>query len=330
MRTVIKSINLISAILLLSSGIFSGCSQHEPEATASSSTPAPKPAYKFVVVSHATAVPFFVPVRKGVEEAGKLLGIDATFTGPADFNVARQIEFIKAAIAAGVDGIGTTLPNPDAFNDVVAEAMDKGIPVIALNADAPGNRRLAYIGQGNYEAGRSMGKEITKLLPAGGDVVLCTHTAGAFNLEERLRGAREVLQQAGSFHVQVLPTTTDLVKANSLIGSYFQGHPETKGFFGVDDITGSAIAQVIERENLKGKVFGGAFDLVPDVMNAIKAGTMQFTIDQQPYLQGFNTVMQLYLLKKYQLAPTDINTGVAPITAANVEKVMKLAEAGYR
>jgi simple sugar transport system substrate-binding protein len=161
-------------------------------------------------------------------------------------------------------------------------------------------------------------------------VLLCTHTAGAFNLEERLRGVREVLQQAGNFRVLVLATTTDLVKANSLIASYFQGHPETKGFFGVDDITGSAIAQVIEREGLKGKVFGGAFDLVPDVMNAIKSGTMQFTIDQQPYLQGFNTVVQLYLLKKYQLAPTDVNTGVAPITAANVEKVMKLAEQGYR
>ena len=307
-----------------------GCSRSESDSGIPNASQHSKPAYKFVVVSHATAVPFFVPVRKGVEEAGRLLGVDATFTGPPDFNVARQIEFIKAAIAAHVDGIGTTLPNPEAFNDVVAEAAQNGIPVIALNADAPTSKRLAYIGQGNFDAGRSMGKEIAKLLPGGGEVLLCQHTAGAFNLEERIRGVREALQQAGNFQVQVLPTTTDLVKANSLIASYFQGHPNTKGFFGVDDITGSAIAQVIEREGLKGKVFGGAFDLVPDVMNAIKAGTMQFTIDQQPYLQGFNTVMQLYLLKKYQLSPADVNTGVAPITAANVEKVMKLAEQGYR
>jgi simple sugar transport system substrate-binding protein len=324
-----KFLKTIAAILLMGILLQTACSRRASDPAAQDSQP-PKPSYKFVVVSHATAVPFFVPVRKGVEEAGRLLGVEASFTGPPDFNVARQIEFIKAAIAARVDGIGTTLPNPDAFNDVVAEAVQNGIPVIALNADAPGSKRLAYIGQGNLEAGRSMGKEIIKLLPAGGDVLLCTHTAGAFNLEERLRGVREVLQQAGNFRVQVLATTTDLVKANSLIGSYFQGHPETKGFFGVDDITGSAIAQVIEREGLKGKVFGGAFDLVPDVMNAIKSGTMQFTIDQQPYLQGFNTVVQLYLLKKYQLAPTDVNTGVAPITAANVEKVMKLAEQGYR
>ena len=191
-------------------------------------------------------------------------------------------------------------------------------------------KRLAYIGQGNYEAGRAMGREIRKLLPDGGEVLLTTHTAGAYNLEERLRGAREVLQEGGKYRVQVLVGTTDMVKANSLISSYFQGHPETKGFFAVDDITGSAIAQLIEREGLKGKVLGGAFDLVPDVVNAIKAGTMQFTINQQPYLQGFNAVMQLYLLKKYQLAPADVNTGVAPVTAENVDKVMKLAEQGYR
>jgi simple sugar transport system substrate-binding protein len=282
------------------------------------------------VISHATAVPFFVPVRKGVEEAGRLLGVDATFTGPPGFDVSRQVEFIKAAIAAGVDGIGTTMPNPDAFNDVVAEATARGIPVVALNADAPASGRLAYIGQGNFEAGQSMGREIRKLLPNGGHVLLCTHTAGAFNLEERLRGVQSVLEGPGGFTTHVLATTTDLVKASSLIASYCQGHPNTRGCFGVDDITGSAIAQVIEREGWKGKLYGGGFDMVPDVMNAIQQGTMQFTIDQQPYLQGFQTVVQLYLLKRFQLAPTDVNTGVAAITAANVESVMKLAAEGYR
>ena len=207
-----------------------------PKPASATERPASRP-FKFVVVSHATAVPFFVPVRKGVEEAGRLLGVDASFTGPPDFDVARQIEFIKAAIAAGADGIGATLPNSDAFNDVVAEAKQKGIPIVALNADAPKSGRLAYIGQGNYEAGRSMGREIARLLPGGGHVLLCTHTAGAFNLEERLRGVRDTLQEGGKFTQQTIATSTDLVKASAAVGSYFQGHPETKGFFGVDDIT---------------------------------------------------------------------------------------------
>lgn len=286
--------------------------------------------FKFVVVSHAIAVPFFVPVRKGVEEAGEIFGVDVQFTGPPDFNIPRQIDFIKAAIAAGADGIGTTMPDAEAFNDVVQEAMAQGIPVIALNADAPKSGRLAYIGQGNYDAGRSMGNEVVKLLPDGGHVMLGIHTAGAFNLEERIKGVKDVLDAAGKFTYDVVATTTDMVRATSLISSYYQGHPDTKGMFGVEDITGSAIAQVIDKDGLKGKVVAGGFDLVSDILMAIKDGRMQFTIDQQPYLQGFQTVVQLYLLKKYQLSPTDVNTGIAPVTAENIDKVIDLAEKGYR
>ena len=77
------------------------------------------------------AVPFFVPARKGAEEAGKLVGADVTYTGPAGFDIEKQVDFIKSAIAENVDGIATTMPDPAAFNDVVKEAMSRGIPVIA-------------------------------------------------------------------------------------------------------------------------------------------------------------------------------------------------------
>ena len=68
---------------------------------------------KFVVITHATAVPFFVPVRKGAEDAGKLLGADVTYTGPAGFDLQRQVEFMKAAIArrGGRDCLHTTRPH---------------------------------------------------------------------------------------------------------------------------------------------------------------------------------------------------------------------------
>jgi simple sugar transport system substrate-binding protein len=286
--------------------------------------------FKFVVITHATAVPFFVPVRKGAEDAGKLVGADVTYTGPAGFDIQKQVEFMKSAIAQRVDGIACTLPDPTAFNDVVQEAMSKGIPVIAINADAPQSGRLAYIGQGNYEAGRSMGEQIVKLLPGGGDVILGIHTAGAENLEARIRGVKDVLDARGGFRYRVVATGTDLVRAESLLASALQANPNVKGMFGVEDITGIAIGHIIERQRLKGKVFGGGFDLVADILDAIQQGYMQFTIDQQPYLQGFQGVMELYLYNMYKLSPADINTGIAPVTAATVGEVKALAAKGYR
>lgn len=286
--------------------------------------------YKFVVITHATAVPFFVPVRKGAEDAGKLVGAEVVYTGPAGFDIQRQVEFMKAAIAQKVDGIACTLPDPQAFNDVVAEARAKGIPVIAINADAPKSERMAYIGQGNYEAGRSMGDQIVKLIPGGGDVLLAIHTAGAENLEARIKGVKDVLDQTGKFKYRVVATGTDLVKAESLIAAAFQANPGIKGMFGVEDVTGIAIGHIIERQKLKGKVMGGGFDLVGEILDAIERGDMQFTIDQQPYLQGFQGVIGLYLNRKFAIAPSDINTGIAPVTAATVKSVKDLAAKGYR
>lgn len=238
--------------------------------------------YKFVVITHATAVPFFVPVRKGAEDAGKLVGADVVYTGPTGFDIQQHVEFVKSAIAQKVDGIAMTMPDPNAFNAVVKEAMSKGIPVIAINADAPESGRLAYIGQGNYEAGRSMGMQIVKLLPNGGDVLLTIHTAGAENLEDRIRGIKDILDaQGGKFKYRVVATGTDMVRAVSLISSALQANPNIKGMFGVEEVTGSAIAQIIERDRLKGKVMAGGFDLVTDELVAIQKGNMQFTIEDR-------------------------------------------------
>ncbi len=286
--------------------------------------------FKFVVITHATAVPFFVPVRKGAEDAGRLVGADVVYTGPAGFDIQKQVEFMKSAIAQRVDGIACTLPDPTAFNDVVAEAMSKGIPVIAINADAPASGRLSYIGQGNYEAGRSMGEQAVKLLPNGGSVILGIHTAGAENLEARIKGVKDVLDAKGGFKYRVVATGTDITRAESLLASALQADPSVKGMFGVEDITGIAIGNIIERQRLKGKVFGGGFDLVEQELNHIENGVMQFTIDQQPYLQGFQGVMELWLNRMYSISPCDINTGIAPVTAENVKAVKDLAKKGYR
>jgi simple sugar transport system substrate-binding protein len=287
------------------------------------------PKYKFAVITHSTAVRFFVPVRKGAEDAGQVLGAEVTYTGPPDFNIQKQIDFIKSAIAQNVDGIATTMPDPTAFNDVVKEAMDRGIPVIAVNADAPASGRLAYVGQNSYEAGVSMGEEIFKVL-RGGHVLLCLRAAGMANMEARIKGVEETLDRRGQYSYRVVVTGTDKVQAVSLITSAFHEDPSIKGMFGIEEIAGSAIVQIIRRDHLKGKVAAGSFDLVADILDAIENGELQFTVAQQPYLQGYLSVTNLYLFKRYNLAPSDINTNTVSVTWENVATVKEQVAQGYR
>jgi simple sugar transport system substrate-binding protein len=86
----------------------------------------------------------------------------------------------------------------------------------------------------------------------------------------------------------------------------------------------------MERDHLKGKVAAGSFDLVADILDAIEKGELQFTIAQQPYLQGFLSVINLYLLKRYNQTPADVNTGTVAVTWENVATVKELVAQGYR
>ena len=79
-----------------------------------------------------------------------------------------------------------------------------------------------------------------------------------------------------------------------------------------------------------GKVLLGGFDVVPVVLDQMKAGYVQVTVDQQPYMQGFMPVMQIYLAKIAGLTPSDIDTGSGLVTPDQVDAIMSLSELGLR
>jgi simple sugar transport system substrate-binding protein len=107
----------------------------------------------------------------------------------------------------------------------------------------------------------------------------------------------------------------------SSIQSYVQGHPNTKGLFAVDGGSTQGIAQVIRKQNLRAKgVKGGGFDLTPVTETLLQAGDLDFTIDQQPYLQGFLPIVEMYLYHVSQglTGPADVNTGLKFVTKSTI------------
>jgi ABC-type sugar transport system substrate-binding protein len=150
------------------------------------------------------------------------------------------------------------------------------------------------------------------------------------NMEARIKGLEETLDRRGQYSYRVVVTGTDRVQAVSLITSALHEDPSIKGMFGIEEVAGSAIAQIIDRDHLRGKVAAGSFDLVADILDAIENGELQFTVAQQPYLQGYLSVTNLYLLKRYNLAPSDISTSTVSVTWENVATVKEQVAQGYR
>jgi simple sugar transport system substrate-binding protein len=130
--------------------------------------PVTHPSWRFVFVNHALTNPFFVPAKYGSEDASRLLGVAATWTGSRSSSVAEMVKAMKRAIDARADGIAVSIIDDTAFNATTELALRHGVPVVAYNADgAKPGKRLAYIGQDNYQSGLEMGARIASLVPEG-------------------------------------------------------------------------------------------------------------------------------------------------------------------
>jgi simple sugar transport system substrate-binding protein len=271
--------------------------------------------YHFTFVNHVTTNVFFTPTQSGAADACKLLGCSYTWTGSDSSNVGQMVNAINSAVTGKVDGIATSLIDPHAFTSPIAKALSAGIPVVAYNADEPPplTARLAYIGQDLFVSGQQMGEHIAKLLPSGGHIALFIATPGAANIQPRIDGAKDTLKSHSNITYDVVATGAAVPAELTAIQAWATGHPTAKGMFAVDAGSTQGLAQTIQKQGLKAKGWvGGGYDLTPITEQLLAAGQIEFTIDQQPYLQGFLPVLELYMYKASQHLSgiADIDTGL--------------------
>jgi simple sugar transport system substrate-binding protein len=117
-------------------------------------------------------------------------------------------------------------------------------------------------------------------------------------------------------------TNADVTKGASIIDAYVQGHQNVAGLLAVDAGSTQAVGAVVKKYNLRsrGLKVAGGFDLVPATLSSVKSGDLDYTIDQQPYLQGFLPVLYLYMYKLTGglIFPSQTNTGLLFVTKDNV------------
>ena len=334
-RRLLAGTGLASASLA-ASALLAACTNNDDkkgEAAAAGAGDFPStPKWKFVFVCHVTTNSFFTPTQYGAQDACSLLNCEFQFTGSKDSIVAEMVNATNTAISSKADGIALAVVDKAAFKAPVDKALDAGIPVVSYNADGArddkGTNRLAYIGQGLYESGFALG---TRAIEAGldsGDVVGFIATPGALNIQPRIDGASDAIKQSGkSLKFTPVGTNADVPKGLSIIDAYAQGHPNLAGMLAVDAGSTSSVGQVVEKYKMrdKGLKVAGGFDLVPETLNAINGGSLDFTIDQQPYLQGFLPVLYLYLYKLSGglIFPSETNTGLLFVTKDNVKPYLE-------
>jgi simple sugar transport system substrate-binding protein len=330
-RKLLTGTGLVSATAA-ASALLAACSSTSSSGSTSTASSAAgnfpsTPPWKFAFVNHVTTNPFFVPTQYGFQDAAALLGIPKpSWTGSDKANIPDMVSATNAAISSKANGIALAVVSSTAFKTPVANAMNDGIPVVSYNADGnvgdPGTNRLAYIGQDLFVSGQALGQRIVAGMPNGGDAVGFIATPGQANIQPRIDGAKQAITASGK-NINFKPVTSGalLPQENTTINAYILAHKSTlKGIFAVDAGSTQTVGQMIKKYSLESQVASGGFDLNPPTLQYVQGGSLGFTIDQQPYLQGFLPVLALYLfnLSGGLVAPVETNTGLTFVTKANV------------
>jgi len=331
-RRLLAGTGLVSATAA-ASALLAACSSNSSSAAAAGSgkNPFPTvPGQQYYFVNHADTNEFFTPTKYGFADAATLLGIPTpVWSGSANSVDSEMVSAANTAVSAKAAGIATSVID-SSMATPVSNAMNAGIPVITYNADGiyvhgvPEiyTNRLAYVGQALYLSGQAMGEKIKSLIPGGGEIAIFIATPGTGNIQPRYDGAVSVL--GSSYSVTEIGTTTTDSTELSTEKSYLLGHKSTlKGAFAVDSGSTANLTAALTSTGMN--IPAGGFDTDPRTLNGLKAGTIKFSIFQDPYLQGFLPTLYLYLynLSGAQLAPPDTDTGLTVLTPSNVSGFLK-------
>ncbi|MFF4255352.1 sugar ABC transporter substrate-binding protein [Streptomyces sp. NPDC001663] len=318
-----------AALTLAGCSSSSGGKKAEEEAGNVSAGKANTPRMTIAMVTHApSGDTFWDTIRKGAEAAAAKDNIKLIYSN--DENAGDQANLVQNAIDQKVDGIAVTLAKPDALKSVVAKAEKAGIPVVGLNAGLSVWKQqglLSFFGQDEAVSGQALG---SKLNGTGAKHALCVIQAqGDVNLEERCAGVKKTF--SGKTDILYV-NGTDMPSVKSTITA------KLKQDSSIDEVVtlGAPIAltavQAVSEGSSKAKV--ATFDLNKDLVSAIQKGTIQFAVDQQPYLQGYLAVDSLWLYKTNGNfsggGEQPVLTGPAFVDKSNVESVAKFAAKGTR
>lgn len=269
---------------------------------------------------------FWDIVRKGAEDAAAKDNVKLEYTSDPDGS--KQSNLVQQAVDKKVDGIALTLAKPDAMKGSVEAAKKAGIPVVALNGGLDDWKKMgveSYFGQDEKIAGEAAGD---KLKSSGAKKVLCViHEQGNVGHMDRCAGVKSKFDATENIYVN----GTDMPSVQSAITSKLQQDKTIDAVLGLGGPYAMAATKSVKDASSDAKVY--TFDTSNEVLGAIKAGTIQWAVDQQPYLQGYLAVDSLWLRKNNGNivgGGEPVLTGPAFIDKSNVADVEKYAKSGRR
>lgn len=247
--------------------------------------------FTIAMITHETpGDTFWNKIRAGAEAAAKKDNIELKYSN--DPSADKQAGLIQNAVDSKVDGIATTLVTPNALAGAVKAATDAKIPIVGFNSGINDFKQLGvpmYFGSDEDLAGTTVGQRLSQ---DGAKKALCVIQAeGSVALEARCAGVKKGMSSGSTENIQV--NGADIAAVQSTLTAKLQQDKNIDSIVTLGAPIAMAALQSMSDAGSKAKLV--TFDLNAEAAQAIKDGKIQFSVDQQPYVQGYLAVDSLWL-----------------------------------
>jgi ribose transport system substrate-binding protein len=287
----------------------------------------------FYLIATNVNLPYWQTAAAGFKQAGAQYKVTTKVVGPDTYDPKAELAELHNAIAAKPSGILISVADASVLQSEIDAAVAAGIPVITMDSDAAGSRRLYFIGTNNLEAGRLGGKRVLEKLGGKGNVVFFT-LGGQPNTDDRLKGFKDVFAtRPGMNVVDVVDIKGDSRNAfdKAQEDLALTGPKKIDAFVCLEASSGKTVADAIKRAG------GGrelvAFDVDQDTLDGIKSGTIDATIAQKPFTMGYVGLKALdevfhsppaqlgkdYSADAFAPYPVFVDTGTSLVDQSNVD-----------
>lgn len=290
----------------------------------------------FVFVAANLQVPYWQMAGSGFAKAAEQLRVRSDYVGPNTYDPSAERDALDKAVNQKATGILLAVTDPALLKDSIDKAIAAGIPVITMDSDSPGSRRLFFIGTNNYQVGLLGGRRLAQELKGRGNVVVFT-MPDQHNMQDRLHGYRDAIEHTDIKITRVVDIQGDpRIAFNTTTEIISKERDQVDAFVCLEAQSGKEIAGVLNNYKISGKVVM-AMDTDPETLDLIKKGGIAATIAQKPYTMAFVGLQMLDNLHHHRPSsllidwskdsfapiPSFVDTGSALIDKSNVDSFLE-------
>lgn len=276
--------------------------------------------YDIAVIPKGLGHQFWLTVKAGADAAGKEYNANIIWNGPAqETEIAEQINILQDMIARGVDAVVIAACDAHALVDPIHNALDAGVPVITIDSGIESDRPLSFVATDNVAAAKAAADVLADLIGGEGKVGVMPIVPGAATSEMREQGFREGAKaHPGMVIATTLFSYSDSAKAMAAAEDMLTANPDLAGIFVENEAGCIGAVQAVKAAGKAGQVKLVAFDAAEQQIEALKDGTVQALVVQNPFQMGYQGVKAAIDHIEGREIPKRIDTGVTIVTQENL------------